>query len=93
MNALLRARLAPGLFPNERIVEVPTFDGSGADFFADELRCGRGSFGDGVVHEFVMVEIVERSDIAALVRLPGESFTHGRFVKVYLQDLLPTMEP
>ena len=85
----LPVSVSPGQFSNEYAVLGTRHNGKGFSLFAHEDKVVAPASGEG--EGFMQVEVIDRLDDLALVRLPGESFeTASRHVTVDAKTLQAT---
>ncbi len=79
----LRGRSSPGMFPNERIVEVTDHEGKEVSLVVEESAVVQKDLED-----LVRVTLVERDNGKSLVLLPGEVFGSGPYISVDSEQLI-----
>lgn len=73
----LRVKQTKGMFPTESLVVIPTTSGP-IELFVDNVH---------LVGDEMRVEVVDKDETQALVRLPAEPIWGGRNVVVLVSDL------
>jgi hypothetical protein len=89
----LPCSVSPGQFPNEYAVSGTQHNGKGFSLFAPREKVVAPVSGEG--EGLMQVEVIDRRDDLALVRLPAESFeTASRHVTVNAKTLQanPTLQ-
>jgi hypothetical protein len=83
MTMLLKGRVSPGMFPQERAVLLTDFRGSQFTVLAQESEVLERSG-----QQFVRVQLLGKGEGVALVAVPGEVFGAGRYISVKNEDLV-----
>jgi hypothetical protein len=76
----LPCSVSPGQFPNEYAVSGMQYNGKGFSLFAPREMVSAPPSGEG--EGLMQVEVVDRRNDLALVRLPAQSFENGQHITV-----------
>ena len=83
MRTLLRGQFFPGMFPNERFLEVSSLSGKQLTFIiAASTVVERGS------EKLIEVQVLDEGEGGALIHIPGEGMNSTTLISVRDSDLV-----